>query len=106
MQFYTFELDEESHAYTTIATPFGLYRYRRLPMGVCESPNIAQEIMENVLESLLDDIECYIDDILAISNSWESHCVVLRKLLTKLQDAGFMVNPLKCHLRLLHSGGE
>ena len=96
MQFYTFELDEESRAYTTIATPFGLYRYKRLPMGVCESPDIAQEIMETVLASLLDEIEIYLDDCAAFSNSWEEHCVLLRKLLTKLQDAGFMVNPLKC----------
>ena len=96
MQFYTFELDEESRAYTTIATPFGLYRYKRLPMGICESPDITQEIMEKVLESLLDEIEIYLDDCAGFSDSWEAHCVLLRKLLTLLQDAGFAVNPLKC----------
>jgi hypothetical protein len=43
--------------------PFGLYRYRRLPMGVNQSPNIAQEIMEHVLSSTMEEIECYIDYI-------------------------------------------
>jgi len=84
MQFYTFQLDEESRAYTTIATPFGLYRYKHLPMGVCESPDIAQKFMETVLASLLDEIEVYLDDLAAFSNSWEEHCVLLCKLSKKL----------------------
>jgi hypothetical protein len=96
MQFYTFELDDESRSYTTIATPFGLYRYKRLPMGICESPDIAQEIMEKVLAPLRDKIDSYIDDVAVFSNSWEEHLELLRHLLTLLQDTGFTVNPLKC----------
>jgi len=62
MQYYAFELDDDSKDMCTIITPFDKYRYNRLPMGVSQSPDIAQEIMELVLKNL-PEIEIYIDDI-------------------------------------------
>jgi hypothetical protein len=37
----------------------------------------------------------YIDNIGAFSQSWDDHMALLRTVLTKLQDNGFTVNPLK-----------
>ena len=95
MQYYTFELDEASKDLCTIATPFGLYRYARLPMGVSTSPDMAQEIMEQVLSNL-EDTEVYLDDIAVFSSQFDSHISLLEKILQRLQDNGFSVNPLKC----------
>ena len=95
MQYYTFLLDEASRSLCTFATPFGLYRYCRLPMGVSESPDIATENMHVVLDGI-EDIEFYMDDIGAFSNSWDAHLSLLSLVLTRLQDVGFTINPLKC----------
>ena len=65
-------------------------------MGVSESPNIAQEFMENLLQDLLEEIVIYIDDILVTNHSWSSHLHLLDNILACLEDAGFSVNPLKC----------
>jgi hypothetical protein len=91
IQYYTFELDEEMKA----ATPFGKFKYNRLPMRLKCSPDFVQEVMENIFQEI-EDAEVYIHDIGAFSNSWEEHMALLSKILTLLQDNGFTVNPLKC----------
>ena len=64
-------------------------------MGVSQAPDIAQEIIESVLKDL-PDLEKYIDDIACFSNDWDTHLSLLDKVLSRLQEAGFTVNPLKC----------
>ena len=95
MQFYTFELDEESKKLCTIVTPFGPYCYNRVPMGLKISPGYAQARMEEVLRGI-EEIECYIDDIEVFTNSWARHMAVLEEVLTRLENNGFTINPLKC----------
>ncbi len=93
MQYYTFELDEESKDVCTIATPFGKFKNNRLQMGLKWSPDFAQEVMENIFQEV-EDAKVYIDDIGAFSRG--KHNTHICRILTLLQDNGFSVNPLKC----------
>lgn len=94
MQYYAFELDDEAKDLCTIVTPFGKYKYNRLPMGLKISPDVAQSIMEDILKDL--DIEIYIDDVGIFSKTYEDHLKVMDQVLRRLQDTGFKINPLKC----------
>eukprot|EP00957_Ditylum_brightwellii_P108509 8276608-Ditylum_brightwellii.AAC.1 len=68
MQSYTFELDEDSQDLCTICTPFGMYKYKRLTMGLTFSPDFAQGAMENGLHGI-KNADMFIDDIRAFSNN-------------------------------------
>ena len=61
--FWHVMLDEESSRLTAFETPFGKYKWRRLPFGISVSPEIFQR---RLLECLVDlqGIACIADDIL------------------------------------------
>ena len=100
MQYYAFMLDDFSADLCTIVTPFGKYKYKRLPMGIKQSPDISQEIMESIFADMRDTTDVYIDDIGVFSNSWQEHLKILRQVLKRLDTNGFTVNPLKCEWAL------
>jgi hypothetical protein len=95
MQHCTFELDNESAELCTIVTPHGEHKCRRLPMGNKQSPDVAQEIMEDIFRDR-DETDVFIDNVGTFSNDFESHLASLEKVLKLLEDNGFTVNPLKC----------
>jgi putative transposon-encoded protein len=63
MQYYTFMLDDKSAQYVVIVTPFGKWGRVRVPMGFIGSTDWAQAVMEEIFQDVIQDVECYIDDI-------------------------------------------
>jgi len=96
MQYYCFELDEDSKNLCVIVSPWGKYRYEVLPMGLTNSPDWAQSAMEQLFDDMRHDIECYLDDIGIFDTDWKNHIAKLEQVLHRLQSNGFTVNPLKC----------
>jgi hypothetical protein len=95
MQYYTFKLTESPKNLCVIITPFGKFNYNRVLMGVKQSPDFAQEVMEDIFRDM-EDVEVYIDDIGIWAQSWQHHQKIVEEVLQLLENNGVTVNPLKC----------
>ena len=107
MGYYHIKLDPASRALCTIVLPWGKYEMQRLPMGLCNSPDIFQEKMSKLMDGL-SFVLTYIDDLLIISNdSFENHLTKLGQVLQRIQDAGLKINARKsffCQAELEYLG--
>ncbi|UYV65638.1 K02A2.6-like [Cordylochernes scorpioides] len=61
--FWQIPLSSESSALTTFITPFGRFRFKRLPFGISSAPEIFQKRMGQILEGLEGTL-CHMDDIM------------------------------------------
>ncbi len=95
MGYYTIRLDPDASKICTIIFPWGKYSYKRVPMGIVGSPDIFQEKMSKLMESL-EFVRAYLSDLLCISKlSLEDHLEKLEEVLRQLCDAGLKVNAKK-----------
>ena len=87
MGYYHIELTPNSKRLCTIVLPWGKYEYQRLPMGLCNSPDIFQEKMSSLMAGL-EFVRAYIDDLLIISKTtWDDHLTKLETVLKRLKKA-------------------
>ena len=64
-------------------------------MGLCNSPDIFQEKMSNLMLEL-EYVRAYIDDLLVTTKgSFEDHLQKLERVLARLEEAGLKVNANK-----------
>ncbi|UYV69703.1 K02A2.6-like [Cordylochernes scorpioides] len=76
--FWQVPLSENTSKYLVMSTPFGRYRFLRLPFGISSAPEIFQKIMhKNFCD--ISNVVCNIDDLLIWGNSIEDHNSTLKK---------------------------
>jgi hypothetical protein len=83
---------------TAFTSKYGLYRWRRMPMGLCNAPATFQRAMDAVLRGLTWQM-ClvYLDDIIVYTNgTFERHLLHVALVLRRLRDAGLTLKFKKC----------
>ena len=70
--------------------PFSKFKYNCLPMGVKQSPDISQEIMEDILRDI-EEVDVYINDVSCFDSSWQQHLRTFERMLSRL---GATASPL------------
>jgi hypothetical protein len=92
MGYYTIRLDPTASRICTIIFPWGKYSYKRLLMGIADSPDIFQSKMSELMATL-EFVRTYLDDLLCITKgSLKDHLTKLKEVFNKLQEAGLKVN--------------
>ncbi|MGA1256817.1 MAG: pol polyprotein, partial [Candidatus Nanopelagicaceae bacterium] len=95
MGYYHLELSQHSKELCTIVLPFGKFEYQRIPMGLCNSPDIFQEKMNELFEGF-EFVRAYIDDVLCLTKGdFDDHLEKLERVFARLQRAGLKVNAKK-----------
>jgi len=95
MGHYHIRLDPASKQLCAIVLPFGKYECQAIPMGLCNSPDIFQEKMSELMDGLAFVQTC-IDDLLCLTKgTFSDHLEKVELVLQRLQKAGFKVNVTK-----------
>ncbi|XP_062583207.1 uncharacterized protein K02A2.6-like [Saccostrea cucullata] len=89
--YWTIKLSEASSYLTTFNTPFGRYRYLRLPFGLKSSQDEFQRKIDECYEGL-DGVVALVDDILVFGQTREEHDRNLRQVLTRSKERGVKLN--------------
>ena len=90
---------EECRKFTAFSTPWGLYEWIRIPMGISNAPPVFQRYVNMVLRGLLDRIcMAYLDDILIYGRTFEDHVRNFKTVLQRLKAKGIKLRADKCFI--------
>lgn len=96
--FFHIVLDERCRHLTNFFSGDALYRCRRLPFGLCNAPDIFQEVMQSIILVGCEGTVNYLDDVLVFGATKEEHDANLKEVLKRLEDHNVKINENKCLL--------
>ncbi|SCV70157.1 BQ2448_1551 [Microbotryum intermedium] len=97
--FFQTKMAEEDIPKTAVATPWGLFEWVVMPMGLSNAPATHQRRVNEALSNLIGK-SCfvYLDDITIFSNTIEDHQTHVREVLEALRRADLYCSPKKTEL--------
>ncbi|CAB3246922.1 unnamed protein product [Arctia plantaginis] len=82
---------------TTFVSPFGMYRFKRMPFGLRNAPPTFQRLMVKLIRGLKATcVISYLDDLSLRSVSFIQHLKDLREVFDKLREYNLHANRKKC----------
>ena len=97
--FWQIPQDEESSFLTCFNTPFGRYRFKRLPFGIRSAPEVYQRVMEELFGGI-EGCEVIADDLMVWERNDEEHDQRLKKVLDRAREVQLKLNQKKCKKRV------
>ena len=85
------KLTEKSSFLCTFNSPFGRYRFKRMPFGISSASEVAQKMVEKHFGDLAGALPVFEDIIIGGKNEQE-HDLILRKVLTRARERNIKFN--------------
>lgn len=92
--FYQMKLDESSSQLCCMSTPFGIYRFKRMPNGIKVAPAAFQRRNEKIFGGI-NNSTVFFDDILVVGSTEKEHDEAFEKVLEAGRTNGIRFNPTK-----------
>ena len=97
--FWQVKLDDPSSKLCTFNTPFGRYKFNRLPFGISSAQDVFQAVTSEMFEDI-EGVEVIVDDILVWGSTVEEHDARLERVLERTQERNLKLNKDKSQIRL------
>jgi len=92
--FFHCRLDDVSQKYCCFSTPFGCFKFLRLPFGLTSATEKFQELTSKHFGGI-KNVNVYIDDILIAASTKEERDAALEEVLKKARENNIKFNPKK-----------
>lgn len=93
--FFQVRLDEESQLKTAFVVGNQLYCYKRMTMGLRNSPATLASLIESVFKDLEPEAFAYCDDFLICTETFERHLELLEIIAKRLKEAKLSISSTK-----------
>lgn len=96
--FWQLKLDRKSSDLTTFMTPYGRFRWNRMPFGISSAPEMFQQRMVKVFGDI-PGVEVYFDDVAVTGTDYEEHDKTLSVVLERARKNNIKFNVTKTQYR-------
>lgn len=93
------KLDEESSYLCTFNTPFGRYKFNRMPFGICVASDVAQRMVDENFSDIPGVLAVH-DDIIIAGKDTAEHDLALKQALERARSRNIKFNRSKVQLRV------
>ena len=97
--YWQIQLDEESSLLCTFNTPFGRYRFTRMPFGIRSASEVFQKHNETAFADI-PGLHIVADDLIIAANDIDEHEKILHQVLQRAEDRNIKLNFDKLQLRM------
>ena len=87
--YFQMAIEEESQILADFITPLGLYKWKRLPMGLASAPGAFQKLMEFIFTGFFSEMAVvYLEDVIVFGRNFDEHLKRLEVVFQRLTENG------------------